>query len=431
MKYVIIGNCAAGINALEAIRENDKKSPITIISDENYPAYCRCLISYYLAGTRKENDLLLRPEGFYDKMGAETLFGKKVIGVLPEKKKIIMQDKKELAFDRLLIATGGNPKSIGVEGEDKAGVYKFRTIDDAKGLLKLASSSKKAVVLGGGLIGLKAAYGLKHQGLEVEVVIKSSIVMSQVIDEGASDILKNHLEKNGIKIRTGLAARKILGKDKVEAVILDNGEEVKCDIVVIGKGVAANTGLIKDSKIKTHWGILTDECLQTNVKDIYAAGDCAETFDVALEQTTVNALWTAASLQGRIAGLNMAGARRIYDGSVAENSVEFFGLPIISLGIRKIPKQDSGQYQELIRISPERLMYKKVILKDGRLVGAILAGTFRNAGVYLSLIRAKINVGKIQDMLLEDGFNFARIKDLMPAKKEELSKSISIEGKFI
>ena len=158
MTYIIIGNCAAGINALEAIREKDKKSKVIVISDEKYPAYCRCLISYYLAGTRNEEDLLLRPKGFYEKMNAQFMPGRKVLGVLPKNKKIILEDKQEISFDKLLISTGGSSKPIGVDGEEKKGVYKFRTIDDAKGLLSLCKSSKKAVILGGGLVGLKAAY---------------------------------------------------------------------------------------------------------------------------------------------------------------------------------------------------------------------------------------------------------------------------------
>ena len=146
---------------------------------------------------------------------------------------------------------------------------------------------------------------------------------------------------------------------------------------------------------------------------------------------TINALWTAASLQGRIAGFNMAGAKRIYDGSLAENAIEFFGLPVVSLGIQSIPKEAQDRYQELIRAHPQKLTYKKIILKDNRLIGLILVGTFRNAGVYLSLMREKIDVSNIKDLLLEDWFGYAQIKDLIPEKKEELSRSVSIEGKYV
>lgn len=416
---------------MEAIRQKDSRGEIVIISDENYPAYCRCLISYYLAGVKKEEDLLLRPKSFYQKLNAQALLGKKATGVDVSKKKVVLDDKKEIAFDKLLIATGGNPKSIGVEGEVKKGVYKFRTIDDAKGLLELSKISKKALILGGGLIGLKAAYGLKAQGMDVEVIIKSDMVMGRVIDKASSEILRRHLEAQGIKIRTGLAAKEIVGRQKVEAAILDNDEECPCDIVVIGKGVAANTDVAKDSGINTHWGIVTNEYLETNIKDVFAAGDCAETFDCVLGETTVNALWTAASLQGRIAGLNMAGERKVYDGSIAENAVELYGLPIISLGVRKIPHDAGSQYQELVRVNAEKSLYKKIILRDNKLVGTILLGKFKNAGVYLALMRERVDVSSIKDLLLEDWFNFAKVKDLIPTTESKLSKSISIEGKFI
>lgn len=431
MKYVIIGNCAAGINAVEAIREKDKEGGITIISDENHPVYGRCLISYYLAGVCREEDLFLRPKDFYERMNAELLLGEKVIGVKLSEKRILLEDKKEIGFDKLLIAAGAQAKSIGIDGENKKGVFKFRTLNDAKALMDISKTAKRVVILGGGLIGLKAAYGLKSRGLDVRVIIKSNILMSQVMDERSSEILKRHLEKNGIEIITGVAAKKIVGADKVEGIILDNGEELKCEVIVIGKGVSPNIDLLKGSGIKTDDGVLTNEYLETNVKDIFAAGDCAETYDIILGKTTVNALWTTASAQGRIAGFNMAGEKKIYEGSLAQNSIEFFGLPLISLGMRKIPKENSEQYQQLVRSCPEKLNYKKMILKNDNLAGAILLGTFKNAGVYLALIKEKADISQIKDVLLKDGFGYAQVKDLIPEKKKEISRGVSIEGKFI
>ncbi|MBN2119786.1 MAG: NAD(P)/FAD-dependent oxidoreductase [Candidatus Omnitrophica bacterium] len=431
MNYVIIGNCAAGLNALEAIRAQDKKGQITVISDESYPVYGRCLISYYLAGLKQKKDLFLRPGDFYERMKANTLLGKKAIRLLPEKKKVILENKQEVVFDTLLLATGGYPKPLGLPGEKKPGVYTFRTLDDAEALLKLSKTAKRALVLGGGLVGLKAAYGLAKQGLDVEVIVKSKALMSQVIDEKAALILRRHLEKNGILIHTGLAAKEIVGKDKVESVVLDDGQERVCDIVVVGKGVAANTDWLKDSGIKTHWGVLTNEHLETNLKGIFAAGDCAETYDVALGQTTINALWSAASLQGRIAGLNMAGKKTSYDGSLAENSVEFFGLPVVSLGIHRIPEEGKAGFDEIAVNDPENSTYKRAVIKDKKLVGFIRVGRFTNAGVYLSLIKEKIDISKIKDLLLEDWFGYAQVKDLIPEKEKTFSMSVSIEGRLV
>lgn len=431
MKYVIIGNSAAGINAVEAIREKDKTGMITVVSDENYSVYGRCLISYYLAGVRSEEELFLRPKDFYERMHVEPVLGKKVIGVNSLRKKILLEDNKEIDFDKLLIATGASAKSLSIDTEDKRGVFKFRTLDDAKALLDISKKAKRVVILGGGLIGLKAAYGLMSRGLNVKVIIKSDILMSQVIDEGASRILRRHLEKNGIEIMTGVAAKKIIGTDRVEGVILDNGKELKCEVIVVGKGVSPNIELLRDFGIKTREGVLTNEYLETNVKDIFAAGDCAETYDLTLEENAINALWTTASRQGRIAGFNMTGERRIYEGSIAENAVEFFGLPVISLGLHRIPRKNFQVYEEIIRNHPEKPNYKKIILQDNKLVGVVNVGTFKNAGVYLSLIIEKIDIRQIKHLLLEDNFNYAWIRDLIPEKEELMSRAVSIDGKFV
>ncbi|MFH1768603.1 MAG: FAD-dependent oxidoreductase [Candidatus Omnitrophota bacterium] len=431
MNYLIIGNSAAAIGAIEAIRQIDNKGKITAVSSENHPAYCRCLISYYLAGTRGRDDLSLRPKDFYKKFGVDIILGKKVLRIVPQDKQVQLEDGQKLRFDRLLVASGGSAKSLGIAQEEKKGVYKFRTIDDAKGLLQLANSSKKAVVLGGGLVGLKAASGLKAQGLEVEVIVKSNVLMSQVLDKTAGVILRDQLERNGIKIRTGLAAKEIFGKDKVEGLVLDNQEKLKCQIVVIGKGVASNIDLVKGSGIKTQSGILTDQYLATNLEGIFAAGDCAETYDLVLERSSVNALWSAASLQGRIAGYNMAGEKRVYNGSVAENSVEFYGLGLISLGIRNIPEENRNNYQELVKTYFKGDSYKKAIIKDNRLVGLIMVGTFNNAGVYLSLIRERVDITDIKNLLLDDNFGYAKVKQLMPRKTGQLSNSVSVEGIFV
>ena len=426
MRYLIIGNCAAGIHAVEAIRSVDKERGITIVSDEDCSSYCRCLLSYYLAGTHREEDLLLRPNNFYEKMRIGPFFGKKVASVDATKKEVALQDGEKIGFDRLLIATGSFAKSLGVEGEDKKGVFKFRTIKDAKEILEIAKEVKKAVVLGGGLIGLKAAYGLKQRGLDVTVIVKSDQIMSRVIDRDAAEIIRTHLEQNGLKIRTGLGATKILGKQKVEGLILDNGEEVECGIIIVGKGVSANLGLVKTTEIKTHLGIIVDDHMRTNVDGVHAAGDCAQTYDLASEESTINALWTAASEQGRIAGFNMAGQDRIYDGSIAENSIEFFGLPIVSLGVSR-PKGEG--YEEIVKSYPQKLLYKKLVLKEDRLVGAILVGRFENAGVILSLIKEKVDVSKVKDLILEDWFGYGRVKDLIPEKAEVMARAVSIDGR--
>jgi len=427
MDYLIIGNCAAGINAVEAIRGRDQKCKITVISDENYPAYCRCLISNYLAGTHQEENLLLRERNFYKDNSIELILNKKVESVKPENKRIVLSDGKELKYDKLLLATGSSPKLLGVEGEDKDGVFGFRTLNDAKEISKLIPRTKKVLIFGGGLIGLKAGYALKQRGIDVEIIEKSPRILSQVTDNDSAEMVGRWLMENDIKIRTGLAPKKVLGNKKVEGVLLDNEEKEDCQGIIIGIGVRPNIDLIKDSKIQTHWGVITNQYLQTNVENIYAGGDVAETTDLITGEPTINALWTAATEHGRIAGLNMAGERKKYPGSIAANSIDFFGLPIISLGYVRV--KENG-YEEFVRRQPRMYQYKKIVLKDKKLVGAVLVGNIENAGVYLALIRRKVDISGIKDILLEDWFDYSKVSELLE-QKEGFRETVSLQGDLV
>lgn len=426
MKYVIVGNCAAGVNAIEGIRELDKNGEITLISDENYPAYCRCLITNYVAGTHKEKDIILRGEDFYKENKVNLLLGRKVKQVKPDRKIVALDNGENLSFDRLLIATGASPKRLNVKGEDKEGVFGFRTLDDAKEILKKARKGGKTIIFGGGLIGLKAGYALKKCGMEVEVIVKSPRVLSQVVDEEAAELIGKWLQENGIKITSGAGPAEILGKKEVEEVLLDNGEKKKAQIIIIGKGVRANMDLVKDTTIRTEWGILTNDYLQTNEKDIFAAGDVAQTKDLATGESVTNALWTAATEQGKVAGKNMAGKETRYPGSIGANSAEFFGLPVISIG--KVRKTE-----ELVNLfirKPAEYLYKKLVIKDNRLVGALLVGDITNAGIYMALIRRKADISKVADILLEDYFNYSKVANLLESG-EGFRETITSEGRII
>jgi nitrite reductase (NADH) large subunit len=426
MKYLIIGNCAAGVNAIEGIREIDDKGEITLISDENYPAYCRCLITNYVIGTHKEKDILLTEENFYKKNKVNLLLGKKVKQVNTKKSTVVLGDGKTLTFDKLLIATGASPAKLSIKGEDKKGVSGFRTLNDAKDILKRCKKGAKVFVFGGGLIGLKAGYALKKRDMDVEIIVKSKHVLSQVVDEEAALLIGKWFEENGIKTTPGLGPEEILGGKEVEEVLLDNKEKKKAQIVIIGKGVRANMDLVKDTPIKTEWGILTDDYLQTNEKNIFAAGDVAQTKDLATGESVTNALWIAATEQGKLAGKNMAGEKIKYPGSIGANSAEFFGLPFISMG--KVRKTE--ELTNLITRKPEEYLYKKLVIKDNRLIGAVLVGNIENAGVYMALIRKKVDISEIADILLEDYFDYSKVANFLESE-EGFRETLTPEGRVI
>jgi NAD(P)H-nitrite reductase large subunit len=416
-QFIIIGNSAAGIAAVEAIRQRDKESKITVISDEDYPAYCRCLISYYLAGEVKEEKILYRPESFYCENNLELYLNKKVVRVDPKKNRVICEDKSQFNYDALLIATGASPKFPEIPGIKKSGVFGFRTIKDTKEIEGLLPVTKTVCVLGGGLIGLKAACALKKRNIEVKVIVKSKQVLSQMLDFTAASLVQKKLEENGIEIALGQDAVEIIGNSDIKAVKLDLGKVFGCSLVVAAKGVSPNIDLIKETEIKVNEGIIANELLQTNIPNIYTAGDMAESFDLIINRHTVNALWPIAIEQGKLAGLNMAGENISYAGSLGMNSLEFFGLPVISLGIYKVKEEEKNLFEELKTLDTKANTYKKLILKDNFLVGAVLVGEIKNSGVLLRLIKEKIEVSTFKDRLLSDNFSYPEIMDLVKDKE--------------
>jgi len=416
-QYVVIGNSAAGIAAVEAIRQADKESKITVVSDEDYSSYCRCLISYYLAGDIREDKIVYRPDSFYKENNIELLINKKVIRVDPKKNRVVLADKSQLGYDFLLIATGASSKFPELKGIKKEGVFGFRTLKDAKDIAGLLPVVKSVCVLGGGLIGLKAAYALKKRKIDVKVIIKSRQVLSQVLDSEAAQLVQKKLEENGIEVILGQDVTEIISDEgEIKAVKLDSGKALGVSMVIVGKGVSPNIDLIKDTAIKVNEGIISNNNLQTSIPNIYAAGDVAETLDIASGEFSINALWPIAVEQGRIAGANMAGGNLNYDGSLGMNSLEFFGLPTVSLGLFR-PKNSEG-YEEIKMTADNGQVYKKLILKNNFLVGAVLAGNINNSGLFLRLIREKIEVSSFNDKLLQENFGYPDIMDLVKDKEQ-------------
>ena len=413
MQIVIIGSSAAGISAIESIRSKDKKSKIVVISDEKNPLYSRCLISYLLAGTIDGKKIRYRQDDFFKKNKAEAILGVKAKKI--DKKEVVLEDGKKIKFDKLLIATGGSPKMENIPGVDKKGVYPLRTIEHIAQIQSMLGKVKSVAILGGGLIGLRAAYALNNCGKAVSVFVRSPQILSQIIDKGSADIMQRHIEEKGIKIVTGQAAREITGKDAVEGVTLEDGSKYACGLVIIGKGVSANIDIAKEAGIKTHWGFVVDKFLKTSAEDIFAAGDVAESYDIAMEEDSINAIWPVACEQGRIAGLNMLGKNIAYDGTLAMNSIEFFGLPVISIGITK-PKKDI--YQEIIRQDVPRKIYKKIVLKGDVIVGAVFVNSVDTIGVIGILIKNKVDISSIKGIILEDYFDYGKIVKLIKNSKE-------------
>lgn len=428
-RYVIIGNSAGGIGAVEAIREVDKANKIAVISDEPYSTYSRPLISYLLAEKVKFDDIYLRKPNFYEDNSVTTFFGTQATNIDFNEKKVALENDIELNYEKLLLATGGTPFVPDMPGLDKTGVFRgFNTLDTAFELQKAIANKKKgrAVILGGGLIGLKAAEALRMKGIEVIVVELLDRLMPLVIDQPASQWVETVLENQGIKIITGNTISEINGKisnpNEVGGVILKDGSTIRCDIVVIAIGVRPRIELVRESEVKVKRGILVNKKMETSVPDVFACGDCAEVYDFIMDSFRLTPLWPTAFVGGRIAGFNMAGDCKEYHWGTSMNSTTFFGFPIISAGIINLSEEEKSDYEILSQNTES--FYKSIILKDNKIMGFVLANEIDRAGIFLGLMRNKIDVSEFKDDLLSEDFGLIHLSDQVRndlLAKEDLS----------
>ena len=417
-KYVIIGNSVAAISAIESIRERDKISLLTVVSKEPYFAYSRPLISYYLEGKVKPEKMYYRDKQFYQENNVELILGQEVVKILPEEKNIILSNKKKINYTKLLIACGGKPIVPQIKGVDKENVFTFTTWDEIKHLENVIKKKKEVVVIGAGMIGLKAAESLTNAGLKVTIIELADRVLSTVLDKKSASILHQHLKENKVELITVNTVEEITGKGMmVDGVILKNGKRIKTDIVVIAIGIIPNLDLVKSAGIKTNKGILVNEFMQTNIENIYAAGDVTETWDFLYKQNRPIPIWPLAYEQGKIAGTNMAGEKISYHGGLSLNSIEVFNLPLITAGITTVEKDT---YEILVKFQPERKMYKKIIIENGKIIGSILINNIERAGIITGLIKDQLDVSNFKNEILEDTFGYIyvpkeyRSKEIMP-----------------
>jgi len=402
MEYLIIGNSAAAIGAVEGIRAYDRQGKITVVSDEPYSTYSRPLISYYLSGKVKPEKMAYRKPSFYQEQMVEVLLGKKAVKVEPQKKEVLLADGQSLKYDRLLLATGGKPFLPPLEGSTKDGVFTFQKMDDALQISKRVKAGTKAVVIGGGLIGLKAAEALAELKAQVTVVELADRILSTVLDQEAAYLVEKHLRKQGIGFELQNTAVKVIGGEKTEGVELKDGKKLPCELVIVAVGVVPNAELAKEAGIKVNRGIVVDEHLETSVSGIYAAGDVSEGADLLLQTERVLPLLPNAYKQGETAGKNMAGVKTAYPGGMAMNSIGFFGLPLVSCGLSTASAADG--FEVLVRKEEENQIYRKLVIEDNRIVGLISVGAIEHTGIINWLIREKIVVVSFKEKLLAKDF---------------------------
>jgi NAD(P)H-nitrite reductase large subunit len=392
-RYVIIGASAAGLACAEEIRKNDKSGIITVLTKESYLPYSRPSISYYLKGVVKEKDMFLRKASFYKANGIEIVTDAEVKSI-DRKAKAVKAGRKSYPYDKLCICTGSKPfvpPMKNVLGKENA--LTFLDLESTKAVKAKANQNTRAVVIGAGLIGMKAAEGLSKICKSVDVVELSPRILPSILDMKSSKGFKRYIEENGhIKFHLGDTVTEAKSKGKIiTSVTLKSGKELKCNLLILAVGVRPETSLAEASGIKVDRGIIiNNETMQTSDKSIYAAGDCTVSTDMLDGSKKIIALWVNAVQQGKIAGSQMSGGKDTLAGSYAVNAIDFYGLRICTCGLINAA---GDQYRDIIKQDGDR--YKRLIFEGDKLVGFVLINSSENAGIYTSLIESRADISAL------------------------------------
>ncbi len=402
-EYLIIGNSAGGIGAVEAIRNVDAHGAIAIVSEEPYSAYSRPLISKYLANERTIEGMLFRPPDFYSQHNIRLLAGRSAIRIEAARNIVQLESGEQVTWRKLLLATGGIPIVPKIEGIDKEGVFNFLTIQDAQRIAAFIKPGQHALVIGGGLIGISVAEALKKREIRTTIIEMKNKILNTILDEEGSSIAEGTFKKAGISIITNHTASAVVGNLAVEGIILDSGEKITCDLVVIAIGVLPRTELAVNTELEVNRGIVVDRYMATNLPNVYACGDVAEAYDFIYKSNRATPIWPNAYAGGRAAGCNMAGLNTEYSGSTAMNSLNYFGIDIVTAGV--VSTSDSDCYEVLAKRSDRS--YKKLVLNDDYITGMVFIGDIDKSGIIFSLMRDHVNVRAFKKDLLSDDFGLA------------------------
>ncbi len=377
MEYVIIGNSTAAIAAIEGIRSVTSEGTIHVISKEAEFTYARPLISYWLQGKVSIDSMRYRDQDFYESNGVKLYLGCEATRIDEKEQVVYLGEDGQVAYDKLLVATGSRPFVPPIVGLDALESYHtFMSLEDAKQLDACLDQSKRVLIVGAGLIGLKCAEAINDQVAEVVVCDVADRILSSILEKEAATKVQAHIEAQGVQFKLGRGVDRLEGKE----AILSTGEKVAFDEIVIAVGVRPNVELVQAIGATIAKGIKVNTKGETSVANIYAAGDCVESYDLTKNQECILALLPNAYFQGECAGVNMAGGNKTFEKAIPLNAIGFFGLHMVTAGTydgETVTLQDGEDY-------------KKLYYKDNQLKGMIMIGDVKRSGIYTYLIREQI-----------------------------------------
>ena len=388
---VIVGNGMAAARLVDELATAALgRYAVAVIGDEPRLAYNRVLLSSVLAGETASHEIELRPAAWWRDRGVTVKYGSVVSEIDVGRRELKIAGEESIEFSRLVLATGSTPLRLNVPGADLSGVHTFRDSRDVDLLLTLATKQKRVVVVGGGLLGLEAAYGLAKAGAPVTLVHLTDRLMDRQLDPAAAALLKSLVEKKGIRILLNASTARIHGGSSVEGVELADGRRIEADAVIFAAGIRPNTQLAKEAGIAVNRGIVVDDQLQTSIPNVFALGECAEHRGICY------GLVEPAYEQGRVLARHLAARDAAYPGSVVATNLKVSGVSVFSAG-----EFMGADGSEAILLSDVRRgTYKKLVIADGRLTGAVLIGDVNDALWYLELIRSRQPIAQIRTAMM-------------------------------
>ena len=388
---VIVGN---GMAAARLVDELTKvalgRYAIAVIGDEPRLAYNRVLLSSVLAGETASHDIELRPASWWGDRGVTLKYGCVATEIDVGRRELKIANEESIGFSRLVLATGSMPLRLNVPGADLAGVHTFRDSRDVDMLLTLAAQKRRVVVVGGGLLGLEAAYGLSKAGSSVTLLHLMDRLMERQLDAPAAELLKSLVERKGVRVLLNANTARLHGVTRVEGIELSDGRRIDADAVVFAAGIRPNIALAKEAGIAVNRGVVVDDVMETGAPDIFALGECAEHRGICY------GLVEPAYEQARVLARHLAGRTAAYSGSVVATNLKVSGVSVFSAG----HFMGADGSEAIVLNDVRHGTYKKLVISDGRLIGAVLVGDVGDALWYLELIRNREPIARIRNRMM-------------------------------
>jgi nitrite reductase (NADH) large subunit len=395
MKYLIVGNGVAGTTAAVAIRKTDSTGEIQMISEEAYPFYSRIRLMEYISGEVELAKLQIRNQSWYEENRIQLVLNSRVSAIDPAAREIVTSSGQKFPYDKLLLATGAVSFLPPIKGADKKGVFTLRNIQDAEAIKSYARGKLKALLIGGGLLGLEVGNSLRKAGLSVSVAEFFPRLLPRQTDPACAELLKVRLEEMGFVFYLGVVSKEILGEETAQGLLLEDGRQIPTDLVIVSAGVRPHMELVQKLGIKVGKGIPVTDRMETELPGIYAAGDSIE------HRGIVYGIWPAAEQQGEVAGTAMAGGAAEYKGTTFSNQLKVVGIDLLAAG----DIDPDGKLESFVERDNQEGTYRKLVVKDNHLVGVLLFGKLDGRTKLLKAIDGPMDISALRGPLSRFDFS--------------------------